>query len=309
MEPAVVVALVASATSITVALASAGLSYTTQRRIQSQSAHRQARLDYEYEARKRLYEVTEPLLFQLGERGEDLQSRIAGLARTARNGDLEPGRGWLSDDGYYLRSIVHRVLAPVAIFHLMQDGLTRVDLRLDPEIRTRYGMAKLLAWALTDHFTFAAQQPELPYDPYAETEYEMEHPADEPYLQGLPSGLVETAGQALIVQVGERTARVMRFGEFDEAYSDRASALHLACAPVTDLFRDFHPRSHPVLWRALVTQARLCAALTSTEPGGPEKYDWRRPGEQVEASVIAEPLEVARKYLDARLPSAEVARP
>jgi hypothetical protein len=56
VQAAVLAAIVTSSASIVAAVTSAGLTYASQRRA------------YEYDARKRLYAVTEPLLSQLSER-------------------------------------------------------------------------------------------------------------------------------------------------------------------------------------------------------------------------------------------------
>ena len=56
-------------------------------------------------------------------------------------------------------------MAPVALFQLLQDGLTQIDLNLDPNIRTEYLNSKYLAWVLTDHHTFAFCDPGLPCNP------------------------------------------------------------------------------------------------------------------------------------------------
>jgi hypothetical protein len=193
-------------------------------------------------------------------------------------------------------------------------------------------MSKLLAWALTDHFVFASSEPSLAYDPYTR----QNNPGAGIPVQGLASGVVETAGQALVVRAGD-TARVMRFGEFDEAYSDAASPLHQACMPVAALLCDFHPRTHPVLWRALIAQAHLCACFiairdsrrhshghraerglaagdacpsgmiepwTAIDEAGRHKFDWRSASDSVEDSdVLNVPFDVARSYLKSKLPS------
>jgi Flp pilus assembly protein TadB len=63
--------------------------------LEDQNAERNARRDYEYEARKRVYQEVEPILFQLAELAEGGLHRIYSLARTARHGDLAPQRrGW-----------------------------------------------------------------------------------------------------------------------------------------------------------------------------------------------------------------------
>ena len=51
-----------------------------------------ARRDYEYEARKRLYQECEPILFQFSELSESALRRIYALARNAREGNLGPGK-------------------------------------------------------------------------------------------------------------------------------------------------------------------------------------------------------------------------
>jgi phage tail tape-measure protein len=59
-------------------------------------AARNARRDYEYDARKRLYAQVEPLLFQLFEAAETAFNAVASLARTQRDRNLP---GWLSPGG------------------------------------------------------------------------------------------------------------------------------------------------------------------------------------------------------------------
>ena len=75
---------------------------------------KKARLDYEYEARKRLYHECEPLVFELLEFAENAGDRIRGLARTARQGDLP---NWLSANEYYVASTMYYLLAPSAVLN------------------------------------------------------------------------------------------------------------------------------------------------------------------------------------------------
>src|SRR5258706_56753 len=74
----------------------------------------------EYDARKRLYEEVEPLLFQLFENANHALNRIRNLARASRDGQLE---SWLAQQGdsYYLRSTLHSFLVPLASIHLIRD--------------------------------------------------------------------------------------------------------------------------------------------------------------------------------------------
>jgi hypothetical protein len=168
MQIQVVLALLAAATSLVVAW----VSYVGQRRtsreqaglgrqnaalqrelellrseLADRTAERNARRDYEYEARKHLYEVGEPLLFQLAERAEQALYRIYNLAQATRNGKLAVG-GWLSGPGYYMSSTMYRICAPLAVFRLLQERLTVVDLTLDGRstLGTRSESWRLAPW-------------------------------------------------------------------------------------------------------------------------------------------------------------------
>jgi hypothetical protein len=184
----------------------------------------------------------------------------------------------------------------------------------------QYGMSRLLAWAITDHFRLAQSPPLLDYDPYAHDPNKVS-----PVFQGLPSGLMETAGQSLIVETESGAARVMRFGEFNSAYDNLDSPVRRACEPLSKLMLNFHPRSHPVLWRVLIAQAHLCAALKATRdratvvdsdsqssvappwemlPAGERKvYDWRQKGTDADTdkAVLEDPFIAAQAYLRAHL--------
>jgi hypothetical protein len=90
-------------------------------------SERDARRDYDYEARKRLYKEAEPLLFRLSEASEAALHRIFSLARTARNGDLGSEGNWLDSPEYFMASTIYTLLVPAVVFRLLQDRLTLVD--------------------------------------------------------------------------------------------------------------------------------------------------------------------------------------
>jgi DNA repair exonuclease SbcCD ATPase subunit len=76
-------------------------------RLREVEAERDARRDYEYEARKRLYSEIQPLLFQLQELSESAYRWVMSLARTAQQDQLS----WLSK-GYFLSTTLYRFTAP-----------------------------------------------------------------------------------------------------------------------------------------------------------------------------------------------------
>jgi hypothetical protein len=153
-----------------------------------------ARRDYDYEARKRLYRECEPLLFRLAEGSENALHRIFSLARTARNGDLDQDRSWLNGPGYYMASTIYNLMVPIVIFRLLQNRLTLVDLTVDQRISNQYLTAKLLYITFTEDFVLAKFEPELHYQPFVAA-WEKRR-AEEPrryWRQGLTLGRLDAA--------------------------------------------------------------------------------------------------------------------
>jgi hypothetical protein len=209
-----------------------------QHQLDEQKSERDARRDYEYEARKRLYHECSPLLFQLTDQAASALSRIRGLAASASQGELDPGpNSWLtsSRDRYYRRSTEYRLLAPCATQKLLQQRLTRLDLTLDTEIYIAYTLARAAARVLGDDFDLAQAQPALAYDPHnVEAE---ERISSEPQVyrqQGVPRGILDNALEALIVREADGASRVMSFLEF-ERQLDQADSVVAGAVGVSDI--------------------------------------------------------------------------
>ena len=276
-------------------------------------AQKQARLDYEYEARKRLYHQCEPLVFELLEFAENAGDRIRGLARTARQGDLPD---WLSGDDYYIASTMYYLLAPVAVFKLMRRRLTVVDMTLDQNIATQYQLAKQIAWSFADDFDFAwgLKVCELEYTPNDPAWKTLRYGNEEQYWrQGLPYGRLDNAVEALIVRIHEPDGdlRIMGFGEFESALHKNGSAVGQAFTIVRDIITSFHPAKRPVLWRMLVTQVHIYTAILRFRRGDTthrstirpipvedrKRFYWKKEPTDVERQKMEEPFTVAEAYL------------
>lgn len=292
---------------------------TFKSELAERKAERDALRDYKYEARKRLYQEIEPLNFQLIEAGENALHRIYGLARTAKAGNLGAG-GWLSREGYYTLSTMYKLIMPVAIFRLIQQKLTLVDLTVDPHANAQYALAKALYISFTDDFVLAASAPALPYDPNR-LDWRERRAEDEGkyWRQGIPLGRLDDAADALLRADG--SGRWLSFGGFQRQYKDRQSEVFEKFDAVHTVLLDFHPRTRPVLWRLLVMQAQLYLALlqfrhahaaeAAARPFAPLRltpqheracFDWRqRPDEASERSVLTEPFDAARHYLRQRV--------
>ena len=147
-------------------------------KLEQEGKERDARRDYEYEAKKRLYEECEPLLFQTVELVENARDRIASFARSSRSRDLEAdGSGWLAKPGYYFTSTAFQLLAPMTSFKIVQRRLTVIDLSLEPQIREQYEILKLLFLSFTRDFDLAGREPVLRYEPDKPTRASRNEPA------------------------------------------------------------------------------------------------------------------------------------
>jgi hypothetical protein len=218
-----------------------------------QSKERNARLDYEYEARKRLYQELEPLLFRLVDASDEAWHRVLSLARSARFGKIAPDHGWLWSRGYYLMSTVYKLLVPMAVIRLFEEKLTFVDLAVEPRLRDQYFLAKTLDRSFTgDHDLKEKTESYEPDDHHAEELRETE-PARY-WRQGLYIGAVDIAAAALIVRTDGSPPRIMRYGEFEQALRGRKTD---AFEPVFEVFLGFHPETRPLLWRILLAQAAI----------------------------------------------------
>jgi hypothetical protein len=319
-------ALVAAFASLIVALITHISGRSNQRAIEQfrdelgeKSAERHARRDYQYEARKRLYQECGPTLFQLAEFAEAAYYRVTGLAQTAKQGNLEPGRNSFLRDDYYRTSTLYRILAPSAALKLIQRRLTLVDLSLDRTIHRQYTLARQAFFAFGDEFMFASlSEPALRYEPFNDKAELKARSEPAVYSrQGLPLGVMEGAIEALLAPAEGHDQHVMTYAECESQYNKEGTKLREAFDDISFLIDDFHPRSRPVFWRMLVTQACLYRvlfrpreldrasfgidALSIPEPERTE-FDWRSQSDlHVDPNAALQPLSVAEKYLRKRL--------
>lgn len=85
---------------------------------------RKSQLDYEFEAKKRLYQAVGPLRFQLLLAARDVVRRFR----------AHHGKRWNMDpNGHYVKSCVYRILAPLAVGQLIERQMSLVDFSIDKE--------------------------------------------------------------------------------------------------------------------------------------------------------------------------------
>jgi hypothetical protein len=323
---------VAAAAAIAGAIITGLFTLINQRKIASLDLRKikeDARTSYEYAAKKRLYEEFEPILFQLVEMSNYAYYRIIGLAQEASEGRLKPNLGNMSSlNSYYLKSTIYRLIAPMAAFRLIQCQLTMVDLSLDPFISIQYEIAKAIYHTFSADYNILdlvkKDYPKFEYEPqlgkgYTEVEktrLRQINPAKYK-RQAIFVGILEKLVDGLIVYDEHlKKNRILRYGEFEEKYFSEEKPAWKNKTELLKIIRlllDFHPKSHSIFWRILMTQALLYKALkTIREKHDPpyityfksvtddEKrlFDWREnTSEATDEEVLNQPLSIAEKYL------------
>jgi hypothetical protein len=262
-------------------------------RLSTENDAAKARRDYEYEARKRLYAELYPLSFQLQERAVAATHRIMNLARATRDGHLAPGvDNWLTGkDSYYFNSVIHSLIAPLAVYELMTRKLTQFDLKLDPDLHRQHFIARLAYQAFRSDFDLADQTRYPPivfrpktrkYDPPEDRPATMDGGALEErwrWRQGLYSGQVGQVVDAMLSGTGPKTEpHTIDYAEFAKVLSGTdlrspvqpdgsSKEMKQALEPMIEVFRDFHPARRPVTWRILLAQAACYRAIAAMAKG------------------------------------------
>jgi hypothetical protein len=330
MSAEVIAALIVAAGSLAAAIYGLSVGHSNQRELETlkdslaeKRAEQDAWRDYQYEARKRLYEEWEPLFFQLREASEIARDRIYSLASRARQGRLGVSApSLLEHEGHYAISTYYQLMVPLTIFRLLQRRLTVVDLNLDPVASARYELAKWLYVSFASDYVFADADPRIQYTPDSDGRQELrESNPHQFWRQGIPRARLDAITETLLVRDEEHGPRYMSYGEFESGYRDPDSELRDLWSPVADIFHIFHPATRPVLWRMLITQTYLYTAIIECsrpldverplEVPRPVRWlsererkelDWRVEGDNVSDEYVVEPFVVAKGILSSRLP-------
>jgi hypothetical protein len=222
--------------SLVAAVVGALAGYLSQRRL----AERQAHLDYEYAARKRLYEAIGPLRFQLVLACRDVR-RVRDHRSTTW--DLDPA-------GYYGRSFIYRVLRPLAVGELVERQLSAIDLTVDPS-----SIALL-------RFSTAAERM------LTGGEAILEHPdADwSGQTQHLFRDSLRAAASRLLIDRDGRPS-VMTVGEFQMAVQNPHDIPDLR--PLAEIFHrcEGNLADNPIFFTRLLAYAYACSSFLAEQDG------------------------------------------
>ena len=285
-------------------------------KLASQKSEEEARREYEYEARKRLYQEFEPLLFLLFEYSESSLVRIYNLSLAASKGNLNANVGWLAGygQGYYVTSTIYRLLLPMVIFKIMQQKLTLFDLDLVESYKIQYFLAKLVRIIFSEHYELANAKPQLRYKPTKYEYSENEEGAEQNRVQGVPIGIIDNMLEKFITYDNKGNLQILSYGEFEKRFF--RPKVKEPFIEITHIFHNFHPRTSPVLWRILIAQVHVCRAFKKVSKmkvsssdainealkimpiQDRRKYlDWRQDGENVtEDEVFVQPFEAVEDY-------------
>jgi hypothetical protein len=176
-----------------------------------------------------------------------------------------------------LLSTVYHLLTPAAVYQLARKSLTLVDLKVDPQIELQYLLAKK-AYLVFTHDRQIAEFSGLEYTPYVEGWREKRIDNPQKYRrQGLPLGRLDNTVNSLLVPLTHSSEheRVISFGEFEQQFSTiRDDDVKSSLGAARDLFNEFHPEKHPVLWRILLTQYCLHKAILALASEDTFKSNW-----------------------------------
>ena len=205
------------------------VTYLSQNRLLA----RKAQLDYELEAKKRLYEAVGPLRLQLLLAARDVVRRF----------QLHHKNKWNMDPkGYYVKSCVYRLLAPLAVGQLIERQMSVVDFSVDKD-----------AIGLLSFLTHAERM--LTGDDVV-----LNHPHVDwsTQSQHVFRDNLRAAAFKLIIAEPDKPGRLMSFAEFDASYVLLETESLRALAMI---FKNcqYSLVENPIFWVRVTGYAYACA--------------------------------------------------
>jgi hypothetical protein len=225
--------------TLVAAVVGASAGYLSQRSL----ANRQARLAYEYEAKKRLYAAVGPLRFQLLVASRDVVRRVA---------THHLGQRWnMKADQYYGRSFLYRLLRPLAVSALIERQMSYADFSVDDSA------VDLLRFETSAYRMLTGRDP-LPYYHGLDWASETQH---------VFRDNLRAAAIALIRSDSNGNEVVLDFSEFTRRYPNpREDA---ALAPLANLLESAGDSllSSPIFFTRVLGYAYCCSWLLRQHGG------------------------------------------
>lgn len=245
-----------------------------QNELDKQKKQFESKTDYEWQARKRIYEDCSPLIFTLVGLSESALFKISDIVNHyGRNELVIPGKRFGAEGyNFFKSSVFYRLFAPMACFKLLQGKLTAFDLNLNPRINIQYMIAKHLYYSFSTDREYAKKEGRL-------EEYEkLFDTSDYSKREGLWAAEIDTLCESFIVRSKEHEyePRLKRFDEFNMDYRNSYDQNKQKPGKNTDhgsisselkildgMFSKFDIEEKSILWKILVDQSRLYLALVT----------------------------------------------
>lgn len=246
-------------------------------------------LEYELQARTKLYENCEPLLFLAGESCRHVYNKVKVLMRLTRVDPttlLESGRLVMMEEvdekregdahiggdtpavykfaGYYLLSVVHDIAQVLGYYWLLKRAVSITDIRLDPSIQVQYLLLKHMMLVWTRDYDFGEKPPlndlkkYVPSSshlrPVVQRDWKQPPPKPDAVKQGCTRGQLEEIARNM-VSIKDGESRVLEYDEFRNKFLDADDNFRHIIAPLMCLVHGFHPETHYVVRRMLFYMA------------------------------------------------------
>lgn len=268
MTTEIIIALIGVASSLIVAIYSSLMANRNEKKLELLKSElelnkeeRNARRDYEYEAKKRLYQEYEPLLFQLSELSEVALSRIEGIAKNVKDGLLT--EQWSKIENNYFKETIYKLFAPLAVIKLIQNKLTIVDFNIESEVSLQYGLMKILYFSYQEDGKISRYINDLEY--FEDWKVNHTKSADEVEgRQGIALGEVDKIVD-LFISNEENQKRLIDYGEFEDLLDSNSEKVKSRLKTAEKMFLNFHPERKRVLWTLLLSHAAILKILTKSK--------------------------------------------
>jgi hypothetical protein len=202
---------------------------------------RKAQLDYELEAKKRLYEVVGPLRLQLLLAARDVVRRF----------QMHHQNNWnMNPKGYYVKSCVYRILAPLAIGQLIEKQLSVVDFGVDKDAIGLLSFISSAERMLTGD-DLVLNHPDVDWSSQK---------------QHLFRDNLRAAALKLVVSESGKPSRLMSFAEFDASYELLETEALKALAMIFNRCKN-SLTENVIFWVRVTGYAYACAEYLKSRTG------------------------------------------
>lgn len=230
--------------------------------LSDKQSERKAKLDYEYEARKKLYSRCEPAAFRFIRECELSRNRIILLNELKTRGEISR---WLEGDDNRI-STIYRLFAPIATYYQINGLLTSYDLSLAPRLHAIYGLGRLLrdGFVSDKQIAGAATGSPLEYEPSKEGTSTAVH-----QRQGITYEELDTLVTAMSLENG-----IIQLPAFVKSYNDADNPIRKAANGVDHMVRGLNPTALPVLWRLYIYNLAVTTLLSNLMHRQPSEPDF-----------------------------------